>query len=64
MLREGSPPPACHVSCVTCHMICAICYVSRVQCHNFFLYCFFLNDKVVKLVGGGSDINRANLSRF
>ena len=34
MLREGSHPPNCHVSCVTCHVL-------RVVCHNSFLSFFW-----------------------
>ena len=44
ILREGSPPPTCHVSCIMCHMSYA---------KNFSL--LFL-DKIDKLVGGGSFI--------
>ena len=33
ILREGSPSPTCHVSCVTCHMSHVMCHMSRVTCH-------------------------------
>ena len=53
-MTQGSwnvhPPP-----CVTCH-------VSLIRCHMYFLFIFFLigmGDKVVKLIGGGSDSNGA-----
>ena len=51
MLREGSPPPTCHVSHVTCHVLCVMCHMSH-----------FFVDKVVKLVGGGYVINGATMS--
>ena len=49
----------------TCHMSCVTCDMSPVTCHmsNFFLFYFFL-DKVVKLVWGGSVINRPTPSSF
>ena len=49
MLRKGSPPPTCNVSCDTCHVF-------------FFLLLFYFSlfVKVVKFLGGGSVINRAN----
>ena len=49
----------CHMSYEMCHVLCVTCLMSP-----FFLIFFFLKDKVVKLVGGGSDINRANPSRL
>ena len=58
--------PQQHVTyiCVTCHMLHVIFHVSHVTCHmsQFFLLIFFFLfflDKVVKLIGGGSVINRA-----
>ena len=33
ILREGAPPPTCHVSHVTCHVSCIMCHVSWVACH-------------------------------
>ena len=45
----------CHMSHVTCHMSCVMCHVSHVMCHMH----FFFSDKVAKLIGGGSVINRA-----
>ena len=50
-------------SCVMCHVSHVMCHKSRVKCHvsgvtcNFFSSSFL--DKVVKLIGGGSVINRA-----
>ena len=44
-MREGSPPPACHLSHVTCHVSCVTYEISRVTKTKM--------DKVVKLVGGG-----------
>ena len=29
LLREGSPPPTCHVSHVTCHMSHVTCHMSQ-----------------------------------
>ena len=52
-------PFMCHVSHVMCHMSCVTCHLWRVT----YLF-FFLSDKVVKLVGGGSVINGATLSSF
>ena len=47
-MKEGSPPPTCHVSVVTCHVsgfTChasgVTCHVSRVTCHNIHIYIFF-----------------------
>jgi hypothetical protein len=48
-----SPSFLDHVSRVTCHMSRVTFHISRVTCHNFFF------DKVVKLISGGSVINRA-----
>ena len=45
------PPVMCHRSCVTFHMSRVTCPVSHVTSH-----------KVVKLVGGGSDIDGATPS--
>ena len=43
-MRQGSPPPTCHVSCVPCHM-------SHVTCHvKFFSFFFFSFGNVAKLV--------------
>ena len=47
----------CHVSCVMCHVSCVMCHVSRVTSHTKKKK--KKKDKVVKLVGGGSVINRA-----
>ena len=33
ILREGSPPPTCHMSCVTCHASHVIRHVSHVGFH-------------------------------
>ena len=71
------PPPCilCHMSYVTCHMLCVICHVScvtyhvsHVMCHMSHVLCHmlhfsssFLLDKMMKLVGRGSVINRAYL---
>ena len=56
----------CQVSGVTCHMSHVRCEVSGVTCQvshvTFFIY--FLLDKVVELVGGGSVINGAYLVYF
>ena len=57
----GSPPPTFHVSCVTCHVSSVKCHLSSVKCH--FLLLIFVGI-VVKLVGGGSDVNGATPSRF
>ena len=48
----------CHVSHVTCLMSHVTCHMSHVTCRNsfFLFFCFF--DKGLKLVGGGSVINR------
>ena len=58
----------CDLSCVTCHISCVTCHVSRVTCHmscvTCHFFCFFLFDKVVKLVVGGSVINGATPSSF
>ena len=51
ILREFSPPTACHMSHVTCHMSGVRCQVSRVTCHvshvmchmYFFLLLFFFS---------------------
>ena len=53
ILREGSPPPTCHMSPVTYHMSCVTCHVSHVT----YFISFFSN--VMKLFGGGSVINGA-----
>ena len=29
-MREGSPPPTCHVSGVTCHMTLVTCHMSHI----------------------------------
>ena len=67
----------CHVSRVTCHMSCVMCHVSHVTCHMSHVMCHVscvtcqlllkkINkikmEKVVTLVGGGSDINGATPS--
>ena len=49
----------CHVSHITCHMSHVVCHMS----HVVFLYIYIFY-KVVRLVGGGSVINRATLSIF
>ena len=48
-------------SCVMCPMSCVTCQVSRVVCNMSCVRIFFLllSDKVMKLIGGGSIINRA-----
>ena len=50
-------------SCVTPHVTC---HVSHVTCHNYFYLYFFIffSDKAVKLLGGGSVINRAYPVQF
>ena len=58
-LREGSPPPTCHVASFMCHVSPVMCYVSCVTCHVSLISIYFL-DKVVKLVDGGSDILRVD----
>ena len=45
------------VSGVTCHVSCVTCHMSHVTCHFFFLL-----DKVLELIGGGSVINGATPS--
>ena len=55
VLRDGSPPPTCHVSCVTCHT-----QMSHVKCHmshSPVIIFLSFSEQVVKLVGGGSVIN-------
>ena len=32
-MREGSPPPTCHMSGVICHMLCVMCHILCVTCH-------------------------------
>ena len=55
----------CHVSCVTCHMSRGTCHVAHVTCHvSLFFLIYFLLDKLVKLVVGGSVINGAMPSSF
>ena len=48
----------CHVSCVMRHKVGVMCQLSGV------LFCCWLLDKVVGLVGGGSAINGATPSSF
>ena len=33
ILREGSHPSNCHMSCVTCHLSHETCHISHVTCH-------------------------------
>ena len=62
-LREGSPPPTCHVSHVTCHESCVMCHMSCTTCQVSPVLnlkpIFFFPGKIEKLVGGGSVINGA-----
>ena len=40
--REGSPPPTCHMSCVTCHLShasCVTCHMSKVTCRMSCVTC-------------------------
>ena len=62
-MRQCSPPKhvTCHVSCVTSGVMC---HLSHVTCHmSYFIYLFnfylFFLEKVVKLIRGGSVINKA-----
>ena len=59
MLRKYSPPLyfICHMSRVTCQ-VSRVTYHVSLEFFYYFLFFFFLLDKVVKLVGGGSVINR------
>ena len=55
ILKEGLPPPTCHVShimcpiscvmcnmsCVMCHVSCVMCHMSHVTCPNFYLFFLF-----------------------
>ena len=54
ILREGSPPPTCHMSRVMVHVSCVTCRVLHVMCQFLF---FFISLQSVKLGGGGSVIN-------
>ena len=57
MFTEGSPPATCHKSCVRCQVSHITCQVSHVTCNFFFSF-----HKLVKLVGGGSFINKVTPS--
>ena len=35
MLREGSPPPTCHMSCFMCHMSHVMCHMLHVTSYFF-----------------------------
>ena len=35
-LREGSPPPTCHMSCVMCHMSRVTCHMSHIIIYFYF----------------------------
>ena len=66
MLRECSPLIMCHMSCVTYHMLFGTSHMSHahVLCHMSDIYIYihiyiFFFYKSVKLVSGGSVINRA-----
>ena len=61
VLREGLPPPTCHIPCVTCHVTCVTCHVTCVTCQVSHIFHFF---KVVKLDSGGSVINGATQPSF
>ena len=37
-MREGSPPPSCHVSYFTGHVSCVTCHMSHVMCHFFHVF--------------------------
>ena len=63
-LRGPMWAPEGHMSRVTCHVSCVTYHMSGVTCHYFFnqiIFCFFIL-KDVKLVGGGSVINRSTPS--
>ena len=68
ILRKCSPPTLCHISYVTCHVSLVSCQVSGVTCHMLriiiIIYFLLFLDKVLKLVGGGSVINRAYFVQF
>ena len=50
------------MSHITCHMSCVTCHVSRVMCPFFLLlFFFFFFERGVKLFGGRSVINGANI---
>ena len=53
MLREGSPPPTCHMSHVTGHLSHVMCHVSCVKCHMHYIFSLVFFDKVVNLVEEG-----------
>ena len=38
-MREGSPPPTCHVSNITCHVSNITCHVSHIICHMSRVIC-------------------------
>ena len=47
-MREGSPPPTCHITCVACHVSCVrremsyvMCHTSHVTCNGSFFFLFF-----------------------
>ena len=43
ILREGSHPPTCHMSCVTCHVSHVICHMKHVTFHmSHVIYRIFL----------------------
>ena len=58
ILRQCSPPPVLHVTCVMCHMSHVPCHLSRVPCH------FFVKFGVVELDGEGPVINAATPPGF
>ena len=61
ILREGSPSPPVmfHMSCVINHMSCDTRHMSHV-----YIFSSSFWEKVVKLVGGGSVLNRVTQSNF
>ena len=58
ILRKYSPPSTCHMSHITYHISCVTCHMARVTCNMSIFFSSF-SDKMVKLVGEGSVINRA-----
>ena len=72
-MTEGSPPPICQVSHVTCHMSCVTCHIDSGEasqwrvCYQRGLPCLVLiakRRKKFELVGGGSVFNGTMPSSF
>ena len=61
MFTQYSSPVPCHVSCVMCHLSLVTCHLSLFFFFSFFFLFFY---KLLKLVGGGSDINGAYPIRY